>query len=151
MVILKITMISCSNQLKTSQLIQPLIRIICKNQSLSHFLIICLFLCPFQDNNVVEWLTPVEHDFGDLKQGVPATIEFRFKNISSEPMTIDNVRSTCGCTAPDWEESPILPGEEGVIKIEYDAKKLGFFYKKINVYFSNQRKSEKLSIEGFVE
>ena len=45
----------------------------------------------------------------------------------------------------------ILSIEEGVIKIEYDAKKLGFFYKKITVFFSNQRKAEKLSIEGFVE
>ena len=118
---------------------------------MSKFLIIFLLLSTFQKDSVVEWLTPIEHDFGDLKQGVPVTTEFRFKNISTEPMTIDNVRTTCGCTAPDWEESVIPPGEEGVIKIEYDAKRLGFFYKKITVYFSNQRKSEKLSIEGFVE
>jgi hypothetical protein len=118
---------------------------------MNHFLLIFLFLCSFQTDSVVEWLTPVDHDFGDLKLNVPATVDFRFKNTSEEAIIIDNVRSTCGCTASEWEEEAIAPGEEGLIKIEYDARKPGFFYKKITVFFSNQRKPEKLSISGFVE
>ena len=110
-----------------------------------------LVLIPVQQENVIEWLTATEHDFGELKKGVPATFEFRFKNTHTEPITIDNVRSTCGCTASEWEESVILPGEESKIKIEYDARKEGYFYKKITVFFSAQRKSEKLYIAGYVE
>lgn len=118
---------------------------------MNYFLLAFLILIPFQSDTVVEWLTPVDHDFGDLKLNVPATVEFRFKNTSEEAMIIDNVRSTCGCTASEWEEKAIAPGEEGLIKIEYDARKPGFFYKKITVFFSSQRKPEKLSISGFVE
>ncbi|MEO1263037.1 MAG: DUF1573 domain-containing protein [Bacteroidota bacterium] len=117
---------------------------------LNIFLYILLFT-PVQQDSVVEWLNGTEYDFGELKKGVPASYEFQFKNIHTEPITIDNVRSTCGCTATEWEESVILPGEEGKIKIEYDARKAGYFYKKITVFFSAQRKSEKLSIVGYVE
>ena len=110
-----------------------------------------LLLVPAQQETVVEWLSPTEYDFGELKKGVPATHEFRFKNTSSEPITVDNVRSSCGCTATEWEETVIAPGEESKIKIEYDARKEGYFYKKITVFFSTQRKAEKLFILGYVE
>ena len=114
-------------------------------------LISFLFFTPTQNDSVVEWLTPVDHDYGDIKLNAPAKVVFRFKNTSSEPITIDNVRSTCGCTASEWEEVVIAPGEESEIKIEYSARKPGFFFKKITVFFSNQRKAEKLSITGYVE
>ena len=99
----------------------------------------------------VEWISETTHDFGDLKGGKPVTHDFRFKNISDAPLTIDNVRSTCGCTGADWADEIVPAGEEGVIKIQYDARKEGYFYKKITVFFSGQRKAEKLFIEGFVE
>lgn len=103
------------------------------------------------DTSKVQWLSPTEHDFGDLKLGVPSSVAFRFKNVSEAPITIDNVRSTCGCTAPDWTEEPIQPGAESAINVEYNSAKPGYFQKKVTVFFSGQRKAEKLSIEGFVE
>ncbi len=121
------------------------------NSMRHNLILVLLLLAPFTTDSVVEWLSPVEHDFGELKLNVPATAEFRFKNTSAEPLVIDNVRSTCGCTASNWDDAAIGPGEEGSIKIEFDARKPGFFYKKITVFFSNQRKAEKLSITGFVE
>ena len=116
------------------------------------YLTILLFLfVATQPPSVVEWLTETEHDFGDIKQGQPVTVDFRFKNTSEEPITIDNVRSTCGCTASEWEETVIEPGKESKVKIEFDAKKLGYFHRKITVFFSNQTKAEKLYITGYVE
>jgi len=44
-----------------------------------------------------------------------------------------------------------MPDSTGFLEIEFDAAKLGYFYKKIKVYFSNQRKAEILWIEGEVE
>ena len=110
-----------------------------------------LFINPSSTESVVEWLTPTEHDFGDIPQGKPVPYYFKFKNTSDQPLIIENVRSTCGCTGLDWEDDVIPPGEEGKIKIEYDANKLGFFYKKITVFFNAQRKPEKLAITGYVE
>lgn len=97
------------------------------------------------------WLTPTTHDFGTLSHNVPAPVEFKFKNTSDAPIVIDNVRSVCGCTASEWTETPVLPGKEGFVKVVFDARKVGYFYKKVTVYFDAQRKGEKLFVEGFVE
>lgn len=113
--------------------------------------IFLLFTSVTSNESVVTWLVPTEHDFGDLKQDEPVFFDFRFKNTSDEAIVIDNVRTTCGCTAPDWSEAAIAPGEESTISIEFDAKKEGYFYKKITVFFSNQKKGEKLFISGYVE
>jgi hypothetical protein len=99
----------------------------------------------------MEWLTPTEHDFGDIKQGVPVKAKFRFKNTGTEPLTVDNVRSTCGCTASEWRDDFVAPGEESIIEVEYDAKRAGYFRRKVTVFFSGMRGGEKLWVEGFVE
>ncbi len=110
-----------------------------------------LFLLPTQSDTVVKWLVPTVHDFGDIPAGKPVTVDFHFKNTGAEPMTIDNVRTNCTCTASDWNGTVIPPGAESTVQIEYDAKKPGYFRKKITVYFSTQKKSEKLYVEGYVE
>ena len=104
-----------------------------------------------QSDRVIEWNTPQTHEFGDLIQDIPVVHSFVFKNITDEPITIENVRTTCGCTAPEWSFEPILPGAESEIKVEFDAHKLQGFRKRILVFFHEQKKGEKLYIEGFVE
>lgn len=111
-----------------------------------------LWLNPTAESSVkVEWITPTTHDFGNLKKGEIAKTAFRFKNISQEPLAIDNIRTSCGCMAADWQDEIVPPGQAGQIQIEFDAKKPGYFYKKITAYFNGQRKAEKLYIEGYVE
>jgi len=102
-------------------------------------------------DQVIEWVTETEHDFGDLLYQQKQSFDFTFKNISDQAIVIDNVRPQCGCTAPDWDNSPIEPDSTGVIRITYDASKEGYFRKKIKVFFSGQRKGEKLYVEGYVE
>jgi uncharacterized protein DUF1573 len=114
--------------------------------------LIFLLLSPtlFIAEPIVEWLSPLEHDFGDLEQDIPVEHFFKFKNISGEPITIDNVRTTCGCTAPDWSLEPVEADSSNQLRIEFNAAKPGYFRKKIKVYFNSQRKAEILYIEGFV-
>ena len=113
--------------------------------------IFSLFLS-FQTTNLpIQWLTPTEHDFGVLKQDEAEIYIFRFKNTGQDTLLIDNVRTTCGCTAPDWTESPILPNMVSEIKVEYDARRLGYFRKKIRVYFNQYRKAKILYISGEVQ
>lgn len=50
------------------------------------------------------------HEFGSIAEGVQATFEFKFKNTGNQPVIINNVQSSCGCTTPDWTKEPILPG-----------------------------------------
>ncbi len=116
--------------------------------------ILLIFICAFSlpiDTQVVEWETTTDHDFGDLLRGESVTFDFKFKNISDQPIMIDNVRPDCGCTAPNWENIPTMPDSTGILSITFDATKKGYFNKKIKVFFSGQRKGEKLTVEGFVE
>ena len=111
-----------------------------------------LFIIPFLPINEskVEWLSPLEHDFGDIEYNVPVEHNFKFVNISDELLTIDNVRTSCGCTASDWVDEPTAASDTSAVEISYDAAKTGYFRKKIKVYFTGQRGAEILYIEGFV-
>jgi len=100
---------------------------------------------------IVEWLTERDHDFQHLRQEHPKTFVFRFKNIDSQPILLQTVRTSCGCTAATWTETPIAPGGTGEIVVEYDAYQRGEFKKKIRVFFDRQRKPEILWIRGEVD
>lgn len=120
-------------------------------KTLTFFLFLLTFSLQAQSDRLIEWIAETEYDFGDLEKDKPVEHAFIFKNTSDEPITIENVRTTCGCTAPEWAFEPILPGETGEIRIEYDAHKPRYFRKRILVFFHEQKKSEKLYISGYVE
>lgn len=101
--------------------------------------------------SVVTWLDGQEHDFGELPRGRPRGMVFRFKNTSNEAIVLQTVRTTCGCTAARWTETPVEAGAIGEVSIEYDALQVGEFSKKIRVFFDQQRKPEILWIRGMVE
>jgi len=109
-----------------------------------------LFSFPAPDF-LVSWEVPTTHDFGDLERGVPTTTVFTFRNVGSDSLYIDNVRTSCGCTSPEWEDVRVPPDSLGHILIEYDADDNGYFSKGIKVYFNGYRKAERLLIEGWVE
>ena len=98
----------------------------------------------------VRWLGPTEYNLGELQPEVPVTHHFEFQNISDDTLRIDNVRTTCGCTVPDWSPTPVPPDSTSQITLEYDAEDKGRFRKKVKVYFDKQRRAEVLWIEGEV-
>ena len=98
----------------------------------------------------VSWLSSLEHNFGDIPRYQPVKHSFQFKNEGSKPLLIDNVRTTCGCTASHWPQHAIPPGETDAIEIEYDARAAGRFQKQIKVFFNGVRKPAKLRITGYV-
>ncbi len=118
--------------------------------SLFSLLTVISFSSPYS-TSMVQWISPTSHDFGTIPYQEPAFFDFTYKNISDQPIIIDNVRTTCGCTAPTWTYDPIPPNAVDTIRIEFDARKSGYFYKKIKVFFHGQRKAEVLFIEGDVE
>jgi len=100
---------------------------------------------------IVEWLNGQDHDFQHMRQGHPKTFVFQFKNKDIEPIVLQTVRTSCGCTAATWTETAIAPGETGAVEVEYDAYQRGEFRKKIRVFFDRQRKPEILWIHGEVD
>ena len=99
----------------------------------------------------VTWQEEAIYDFGDITKGDTATAVFSFRNTGTDSLYIDNVRTACGCTSPDWADVLVPPDSLGFIHIEYDAEDSGYFSKWIKVYFNGYRKAERLSIEGYVE
>lgn len=118
-------------------------------------LILSIFLWMANINNVqtidnVKWIGETEFDFGDLKPGTPVQHAFTFRNASQEPIIIETVRTSCGCTGSTWTQTPVLPDSTGVVTLEFDAKQNGEFRKYGKVYFANLRSAQKLWVSGFV-
>ncbi len=110
------------------------------------------FLLPFLFilDTDIEWTTPKQHNFGKILRDSQAIHIFIFKNLSDNPIVIDNVRTDCSCTASDWATTPILPKETGKVTVTLDTHKTGYFRKKITVWIHGQRQADKLVIEGEV-
>ncbi len=64
----------------------------------------------------------LEWDFGEIVQGDKVTHVFQFTNTGSEPLILNSAKGSCGCTVPEWPREPILPGEEGEIKVTFNSK-----------------------------
>ena len=133
-------------------------KVLSKNENISKqmksVIIFLLFFSPFIYHNhidLVEWVTLTEYDFGEIPLKQPVTYQFKYKNISDEPVTIDMVKAACGCTDPDWSDEPLLPDSVGTITVTYNAPKPGYFYKKVKIYFSGQEKASRLYLEGIVQ
>lgn len=90
------------------------------------------------------------HDFGKVAQGVPASYEFKFKNTGNQPVVISNVQASCGCTTPEWTNTPVLPGKSGFIKASYNAAAMGTFNKSITVTSNGTNATQVLYIKGTV-
>lgn len=92
------------------------------------------------------------HDFGKIEEGKKVSYTFKFKNTGKEPLVIDKVKPSCGCTTPDWTHGEIAPGKKGEITIEFDSKgKRGIQKKSVTVTFANTDPQNKiLSFSGEV-
>jgi hypothetical protein len=90
------------------------------------------------------------HDFGTIKHEGNGTFEFVFTNAGKEPLIINNVRSSCGCTKPEWSAEPVKKGEKSSVKVGYNTKLVGPFTKTITVYSNASNSTVTLTIKGTV-
>ena len=92
-----------------------------------------------------------KYDFGKIPFNQEVSFLFEFSNISKTPLIIHNVKTSCGCTIPEWTKVPIKPAGKGNIKIKYDAAFPGVFHKTIVVYYNGPDSPSELEISGEVE
>lgn len=93
----------------------------------------------------------LQHDYGTIVQGGDGNCVFKFTNKGEKPLILSNVRSSCGCTVPQWPREPIAPGEKGEIKVKYDTKRLGSFNKSITINSNAANSVVRLLIKGKVD
>jgi hypothetical protein len=94
-------------------------------------------------------LKEAEHSFGQIAQGKPVYYNFAIKNLGAQPLKLDNVQASCGCTTPEWSHDAIAPGADAVIKVGYNAAAEGNFEKYITITY-NGSQTKQLKISGTV-
>jgi hypothetical protein len=91
------------------------------------------------------------HNFGDITQNAgPQTYAFAFTNVGTEPVTIQNVAASCGCTTPGWTKEPVAPGQKGEVKATYNPSSVSPFDKTLTVSTSGTPAQIVLHIKGRV-
>jgi hypothetical protein len=91
-----------------------------------------------------------KYDFGKVKQNVPAVYFFELTNKSNKPLVIENAHATCGCTVPEYQKDPILPGKTAKIKVQFNAAAGGRFDKSVYVKLAGVDQEKVLAITGEV-
>ncbi len=89
-------------------------------------------------------------NYGKVEKGANGTRVFKFKNEGTEPLVLNSVRASCGCTTPKWTREPIAPGAEGEIQVKYDTNRMGNFHKTVTVQSNATNQTVVLTIKGQV-
>ena len=95
--------------------------------------------------------TKESHNFGEIPRSVPVSVEFAFTNTGDAALIINDVVTSCGCTASDYPKEPIMPGKSSKIKVSYNAANPGAFSKTITVKSNDREAAKALLIKGVVK
>ncbi|MCE5344719.1 MAG: DUF1573 domain-containing protein [Bacteroidales bacterium] len=93
-----------------------------------------------------------EHNFGTFKEEAgQQTFNFILSNTGTQPLVIQNVVASCGCTTPEWTKQPIPVGGKGKVTAIYDPRnRPGQFNKTLTVYTNTKPEATVLVIKGEV-
>ncbi len=77
-------------------------------------------------------------DLGTFAETDVVKCSFRFTNVGTAPLIIQQAIASCGCTIPTYTKDPVHPGESGTIEVTYNGKgKFGGPFKKVITIRSN--------------
>lgn len=104
-----------------------------------------------QDGFPVVSFNKVEHDFGDVKKGSKNETEFEVKNTGVADLVIINASASCGCTVPEYQKTPIKPGETSKIKVAFSANSVGAQSKTVTLTTNTEKAKELLTVKANVK
>jgi hypothetical protein len=90
------------------------------------------------------------YNFGEMMENGPGTFKIEFKNKGDQPIIINRVRSSCGCTIPSWPKEPVAPEQTGEIEVKYNTALTGSFMKSVYIYSTAENSPVKLMVKGKV-
>ena len=99
----------------------------------------------------VTWLER-HHDFGVfMEKDGKVTCQMRLVNTGNEPLLIVKAQAGCGCTAINYPETPIQPGDTATVSITYNPSgRPGQFTKQAIIFTNTVPKRTILEISGNV-
>lgn len=69
------------------------------------------------DNTTTLSFDVTEHHFGKVFQNTDNMFVFKVSNTGNQPLVIESVDASCGCTVPQKPDEPIKPGQTGEIPV----------------------------------
>ena len=93
-----------------------------------------------------------EWDFGQIDEADGVVQHtFRFVNVSNNPIQIDNVATSCGCTTVLYSTQPVAGGEYGELTVAFDPSRTeGRVLREVEVYTKDRRNYASLMITADV-
>ncbi len=115
------------------------------------FLGVSLFISNIKAQPQISFIEK-KYDFGTVQEkGGLISHVFHFTNTGNSALLINRVRTSCGCTTPDWTKTPIEPGMKGSVKVTYNPNGRPYpFNKPITVYSNALQEIVTLRIKGKV-
>jgi hypothetical protein len=92
-----------------------------------------------------------EIEIKDFRLGKISEAIFVLKNTGSQPLVIQMVNASCGCTVPEWEKRPIAPGKSTEIKVSITPEEKGYFNKTITIHCNTEDTPILLKVSGMVK
>jgi hypothetical protein len=96
-------------------------------------------------------VSSTEIKLNDLQKNKKSVATFTLKNIGNQPLSINSIDASCGCTKPVWDKSPVAPGKETSVTLEIQPEDAGFFHKTVQVYCNTEKGVISLAISGEVK
>lgn len=94
------------------------------------------------------------HEFGNIKEGIQATVQFDFENTGNAPLLLNSTFPNSGCIYAIYPRHPIEPGEKGEVKVIYNTTgRPGNFTKTITINHNGEANGGTvyLTIKGTAE
>lgn len=94
--------------------------------------------------------TALTHDFGTIRNNESVETEFEFTNTGDADLVIIDARATCGCTVPEYQKTPIKPGEKSKLKVRFQTGAVGQQQKTVTLTTNTEKGEELLTIKANV-
>ncbi len=77
------------------------------------------------------------YNMGTIAYGKPTEFNVDIENISSTPITLENVMVSCGCTTPKYTKGIVIaPGMHATVTLGFNGSAVGNFSKNATLFFS---------------
>lgn len=89
-------------------------------------------------------------DCGRTGYMIPVTAEFVIKNKGLRHLTINEVKTDCGCTKVELPQKSLGPGEKFTLRLTYNSRMLGHFEKQAAIYSNGSKNPVFIKMKGVV-
>ncbi|WP_075352212.1 DUF1573 domain-containing protein [Algoriphagus marinus] len=91
-----------------------------------------------------------KYDFDTLTTQEEADVYFVYGNLGKKDLKVYDIKTSCGCTIPAWNDGFLKPYEKDSFKVTYNIENKGYFIKEIMVYSNSKTSPDRLEVMGYV-